>query len=46
MRRILLFALILFSLGGNAKNANLEAKWETVIKAISHVESNGKSNNT
>ena len=44
MRRILLFALILFSLGGNAKNANLEAKWETVIKAISHVESNGKSN--
>lgn len=44
MRRILLFAFILFSLGGNAKNANLEAKWEAVIKAISHVESNGKSN--
>ena len=44
MRRILLFALILFSLGGNAKNATLEAKWEAVIKAISQVESNGKSN--
>lgn len=44
MRRILLLSLVLISIGVNAKNASLEEKWENVIKAISHVESNGKSN--
>ena len=44
MRKILLSLFITFSIGATDATADLGTKWETVIKAISFVESTGRAN--
>jgi hypothetical protein len=44
MRKILLSICIAFSIGASAATAELENKWEAVIKAISYVESASTAN--